>query len=216
MKTGPPPPMVKSLRPICLIKDYLFRCFLGLRRRAGRALLLSALCQLLPGGLELVRDDGLYESLEQRVGLHRPALELRMELAGNEPRVALQFHYLDERAVRGEAAELDPGLFELGPERVVHFKAVPVALAFLCHAVDRGGLRALFHGARVRPEPHGAALGVDRPLGLHYMDDRARGLRVALGRVRVLHPAQVPGYLYDSDLHADAYPEKRDRKSVVE
>src|SRR3989337_4443423 len=97
MKKSPPPPMVKSLRPICLIKDYLFRCFLGLRRRAGRGLLLADLCQLLlPRGLELVRDDGLYETLEQRVGLHRPALELRMELAGNEPRVALQFHYLDE------------------------------------------------------------------------------------------------------------------------
>src|SRR3972149_7575774 len=142
-KNTPPPPIVKSLRPICLIKDYLLRCFLRLCRRAGGSLFLGDLSLLLfPGCLELVRHDGLYEALEERVWLHGPALELGVELAGNEPRVALQFHYLNERAVRGKAAELYSGLLQLGPEHVVDFKTVPVTLANLGRSVNVVGLTA--------------------------------------------------------------------------
>ena len=57
------------------------------------------------------------EALEQRMRLVRLALELGMELAGDEERVVRQFDDLHQLAVRRQAAEDEARLLEIARGR---------------------------------------------------------------------------------------------------
>ena len=76
----------------------------------------------------MTMEGGLDETVEERVRRGRTALELRVELRGDEVGVAGQLDDLDELAVRGEAARHEPrrldGLLRLA--RVCELIAVAV------------------------------------------------------------------------------------------
>ena len=55
-------------------------------------------------------DRRLDEAREQRMGVDRPALELGMELAAQEPGVAGELHDFGQLAVRAPAADGQPAL----------------------------------------------------------------------------------------------------------
>src|ERR1043166_785828 len=57
-----------------------------------------------------VVDRGADESGEQRMRAHGPRLELRMELAADEPGMLRELDHLDERAVGGEPGGAQPEL----------------------------------------------------------------------------------------------------------
>src|SRR6266567_6645682 len=65
---------------------------------------------------------------EERVRPLGPAAQLRVELAGHEPRVVGQLDDLDEPAVRREAAQDEARLLQHLPVLVVELEAVAVAL----------------------------------------------------------------------------------------
>ena len=58
----------------------------------------------------------------------RPALELRMELAGNEPRMRQQLYNFDQMAVRGQARRHKPRRDEIIAELISELIAVAMAL----------------------------------------------------------------------------------------
>src|SRR6266567_6941451 len=89
----------------------------GARVRAGPGLPLPVL------------EGGTHETREQRVGTHRPRLQLRVELAADEPRVIGQLDHFDQRAVGRESRAAHPILGEHVAVRVGDLVAVAVALA---------------------------------------------------------------------------------------
>src|SRR5450759_2372142 len=112
------------------------------------------------------------------MGARRARLKLGVELAANEPRMRLQLHHLDERSIRRKTAQVESVLDELIAVLVIDLVAMPMALADLWRAIDRGGLRSSSESARIRPETHRAAHVGDVLLVFHQRDDRI----VALGR----------------------------------
>src|SRR5688572_33453688 len=105
-----------------------------------------------------VQERGLDEALEERMRLHRARLELRMELARDEPRMPGQLDHLDQRAVRREAGQHEAAGLELLAVRVVELVPVTVALGGLAPVVDLPCERALGEHAGIAPEAHRAAL----------------------------------------------------------
>src|SRR5450759_4033996 len=80
------------------------------------------------------------EAVEQRMRPLGPALELRVELAGDEPRVVAQLHDLHEPSIRRLAGQDHPRSFQERSIAVVHLEAVAVAFVDHLVAVDRMGL----------------------------------------------------------------------------
>src|SRR5882762_5106386 len=105
-----------------------------------------------------VRVGGADETPEQRMWLVRFAAEFGVKLAGDEKRVIRQFDYLDQFAVRRRAAEDEVGLLEFVAIGVVEF--VTMTMPFVDHkrAVKLGGHRTHHQLARLRAQPHRAAL----------------------------------------------------------
>src|SRR6266699_2925288 len=90
-------------------------------------------------GLPLpVLEGGTHEAREQRVGTHRPRLELRVELAADEPRVIGQLVHFDQRAVGRESRAAHPKLGEHVAVRIGDLVAVAVTLAHFARAVHLG------------------------------------------------------------------------------
>ena len=140
----------------------------------------------------------------------RPALELGMELAGDEPRVVGQLDDLDEAAVRRLAGQHHARGLERLAVAVVHLEAVAMALVDDLLAVDRGGLRAGRQPGRIEAEAHRAALVLHVALVGHEVDDRVLGEHVELGRVGVLRADDLAGELDDRALEPEAQAEVRD------
>src|SRR6266481_1364129 len=97
-----------------------------------------------------------------------------MELAADEPRMVGELDDLDQRLIRRDAAENQPGAAELLAIRVVELVAVAMPFVDLALAVEPCRERVLAQHARVRAEPHGAALARHHVLALHEMNDRMR------------------------------------------
>src|SRR5712691_8951993 len=136
------------------------------------------LLQLRGAELHLVdpagADGGGHEVPEQRVRPLRPAAELRVELAGDEPRVVGELDDLDEPAVGREAAEEHPGLMQHLAVLVVELEPVAVPLVHDLLAVCLLGERPRRQLAGVETPPHGAAEIGHVPLLGHQVDHRRR------------------------------------------
>ena len=151
-----------------------------------------------------------HEVAEQGMRPVRPRPELRMELAGHEPRMVRELDDLDETAVWRDAAEDHPGLAEHLAVLVVELEAMAVALVHDLLAVCLVGESARGQLARVQAEAHRAAHLIDVALLGHQVDDRGRGERGELGRVGV---GRVQGLAREVDhgaLHAEAQAQVRD------
>src|SRR5438876_569584 len=125
------------------------------------------------------------EAREQRVRPGRPGLELRMELAADEPGVIGKLDHLHERAVGRQAGAAHPVLREHVAIGVRHFVAVAMALAHLERSVGLGDPGAGTQLAGVRAQPHGPAQLLDAFLGAHQGDYRVLALGCELARVGV-------------------------------
>src|ERR1700686_696452 len=80
-----------------------------------------------------------------------------MKLYADVPGMVLAFDDFRQDAVRGHAAEPDPGLPEPTLLRSVHFIAMAVALGDFSSPVDLRHLAARLQHGRIGAEPHGAA-----------------------------------------------------------
>src|SRR5215468_5886872 len=152
---------------------------------------------------------GLDEGAEERMRVPRAGAELRVELAGDEPRVVRQLDDLDELLLRPDPRDPQPGLLEVGQVVVVHLVTVAVALADDALPVGPRRAGALVDDDGVQPEPHRPALVDDLPLLGQEVDHVVGRRGLELRRVRALEPADVAGVLDDRALHAEADAEVR-------
>src|SRR5438128_5276155 len=90
---------------------------------------------------------------EERRRARRPRLELRMELARDEPRVVRELDDLDEPAFVDRAGDDESMLDEARPEVVVHLVAVPMPLVDDGLPVRLAGARRVRDLDRLRAEP---------------------------------------------------------------
>src|SRR6476660_666492 len=97
------------------------------------------------------------EAAEERSRPRRPGLELRVELARDEPGMVRELDDLHETALLEGPAHDEAGVDEPVAERVVDLVAVPVPLVDRVVAVELAGVRTLLDLDRLRPELHGAA-----------------------------------------------------------
>src|SRR5690242_8484306 len=116
------------------------------------------------------------ESREQRVRTRGPGLELRVELAADEPGVIGELDHLDQRAVGRESGAAHAVLREDVAVGVGDLVAVAVPLAHLERAVRLSDARARAELAGIRPQPHGAPHLLDPFLRAHQRDDRILAL----------------------------------------
>src|SRR5207249_10822812 len=134
--------------------------------------------------LAQARGSGADELAEERRRACRARLELRMELARDEPRMVGQLDDLDETPLVDGARDDEPRLHEPRPEMVVDLVAVAVTLVEDRLAVRPARTRLLRDLDRLRAEAHRAAEILDLLLLGEEVDHRVRGLRVHLRRVR--------------------------------
>src|SRR5436190_8561946 len=149
------------------------------------------------------------EAREQRMRPRRPRLELRMELAADEPRMLRVLDDLDELTVGTHAGELEATLDEHVAILVGHLVAVTMPLADLRRTIDLGGPGPASEACRVRAEPHGPTHVRHVLLRLHQGDDGVVAFRRELGRMAVFEAAYVPRKLDDGGLHAETDAEER-------
>src|SRR2546423_9334813 len=126
---GPPPARPMSVRQLG-----------QLARRRGA-------CLELP-----VIDRGAHKPGEQRMGTHRPRLELGMELATDEPRMLRQLDHLDERAVGRQPGRPQAVLRQDIAVRVRHFVTVAMPLAHF---------RGIVRLGNPRPWPQATGIGAE-------------------------------------------------------
>src|SRR2546430_789977 len=186
----------------------------GLLSAANRwAMSVGELCQFarrLGARMELlVIECGAHEAGEQRVRAHRSRLELRMELAADEPRMIGKLDHLDEGAIGRQAGSPQSILCEHIAIRVRNFVAMAVPFAHfrgvvcLCHP----GARA--ESAGVRAQSHRAAHLLNPLLRAHQRDYWILALGRELARVRVGDLTDVARELDDGRLETEADPEER-------
>ena len=150
------------------------------------------------------------ELAEERRRARRPRLELRVELARDEPRVVGQLDDLDQPPLLERARDDEARVDELLAVLVVDLVAVAVALVDDGLVVGVARPRPLRDLDRLRAEPHRAAEILDLLLLREQVDHRVRRLGIHLGRVGALEPDDVPRELGDGDVHAEADAEVRD------
>src|SRR6267143_3142093 len=150
------------------------------------------------------------EGCEERVRHQRLRLELRVELATQEPRMIRNFNDLDEvlvrRNTRNDQAVLGQNLLE----PPIEFVAMPVALGNHRSVVDAVGERSLLEIGRVGAQTHGPADGVHAKQVAQLINDRVRCIRVELGAVGIPQSADILRILDDGALHPGTNPEIRD------
>ena len=150
------------------------------------------------------------EAAEQRRRARRPRLELRMELARDEPRMLGQLDDLDEPTLLERPAHDEARVDDPVAERVVHLVAVAVPLVDRRLAVQLARARPVGELDRLRAEAHRAAEILDPLLLREEVDDGERRLGIHLRRVRPVEPDDVPRELRDRDVHPEADAEVRD------
>src|ERR671919_2127493 len=113
--------------------------------------------RLLGVPLTPVRQGRSDEVPEEGLGAVRPALELWMELPGDEPGVVGDLDDLHQGPVGGLAGADQAGVLELAPHAGIHLVAVPVTLVGQLRSVRGGRLRAGEELAGIGAQPHRAA-----------------------------------------------------------
>src|SRR5688500_18319633 len=146
---------------------------------------------------------------EQRMRPRGARLQLRVELAADEPRMVSQLHDLDERPVRTQPAESKSLLDEHVAILIRDLVPMAMALAHLGHAIHLSGLATASEATRVRAEPHRAAHVGDVLLGFHQTHHGVLALRGELARVAVIELEDVARELDDRGLHSEADAEER-------
>src|SRR5664280_667995 len=149
------------------------------------------------------------EPIEERVRPLGAALELRVELTGDEPGVILQFDDFDEAPGRRLAGQHHTGSLEERTVSVVDLEAMAVPLVNELRAIDHGGLRAGGQPGWIQAQAHRAALVLHRPLVRHEVDDRVLRKHVEFGRVGVFSLEDVAGELDYGALQAQTQPQER-------
>src|SRR5712691_4271019 len=182
---GRPPPIVRSptLIPVSFDDTKLLQ-----ERRLPR--------------FDSMRERRSHEAAEDRMAIERARLELRVELAGEEPRVIRQLDDLDEVAVGGDAGKHQPLLLEQRAEVVVELVTVAMPLGDLLLRVELLRERAVAEHAGISAEPHRGAFLREPLLADHQIDHGMRRLRVNLRGVRAGQAAHVASELDHRHLHA--------------
>src|SRR5256885_4800276 len=173
-------------------------------RQLGQLARRRGACLELP-----VIDRGAYEPGEQRMGTHRPRLELGMELATDEPRMLRQLDHLHERAIGRQPGRPQAVLRQDIAVRVRYLVTVAMPLAHFRSVVRLGHARPGPQATGIGAEPHRAAHFLNPFLRAHQRDHRIRALGCELARVRIRDLADVARELDDRGLRAEADPEKR-------
>src|SRR5262249_39824626 len=141
------------------------------------------------------------EVLEERVAREGLGLQLRVELAAEEPRmVAVELDDLDEFPIGGHPRERESGLPQRREVLLVDLVAVAVAAGDRALAVGAGRDRPGGQLARVLAQSHRAAEGLDTDQVPQLEDDLVFGLLLELGRIGALEAGDVPGVLDDRRL----------------
>src|SRR5258706_13881675 len=151
----------------------------------------------------LVLERGADEAVEQGMAVARRRGELRMELAGHEPRMLLrrQFDHFDEQVVHRFAGDDEAQVLELLAIAVIEFVAMPMALANDVLAVQIARNGTGLQPAFLRAQPHRAAeIGIfaalldvtraRRPLS-DQRDYRMRAMALVLARIRAFEPGNM-------------------------
>src|SRR5215471_16518275 len=120
--------------------------------------------------------------------LVRLAMELRVELAGDEKRMLRQFDDLHELAIGRMSAEPKPSFLKTFAVGVVEF--VPVTMPFVYNECAIKPRRLCSHHklAGLRAQPHGATLFRHPRLFVEHRNYRMRCVRIKLGRMRLVKP----------------------------
>lgn len=122
------------------------------------------------------------ESAEQRVGVSRTGLELRMSLGGHEVRMGLtvQLDKLSKAAIGGSTTNTQPSLLQTVTVGVVDLVTVTVAFGNCRRAIQFGDQGVLGKLGRVGPQTHRSTeiglAGHCLDLLCHRRDDRIGGL----------------------------------------
>src|SRR4051794_23009251 len=148
------------------------------------------------------------EVAEQRMGPGRLALELGVELHGQEPGVIGQLDDLHELAVRAGAGHGEAVLLERLAIAVVELVAMAVPLADLFLAVGRERAAGGVEPARPSSKSHRAAALADAELLFHERDHGVLGVLVELRRIGIVEVQHAPRELDRGALHAEADPEE--------
>ncbi len=151
---------------------------------------------------------GFDERGEQRVRPGRPALELGVELTGDEPRVIGQLDHLHQTVVRGRTRHGQSVLLEKLSIFVIHFVTMSMTLFDLLIVIHPCHSRSLAKRGGVLPQPHGPTLLGDLLLRVHETNHRVRRVRVELQRIRLRASTHVSGELDDRTLQAEADPKE--------
>jgi len=119
----------------------------------------------------------------------------------------LDFNHFRQAAVRRGAcypqSVLDQDIFEVN----INFITVPVPFTDLFLSVGRIGMGVPVQNAGIGPQPHRRPFLRQMPLFWQQVDDGIGRVRVELGAVGFVHPADVPGVFHHGHLHAEADPE---------
>src|SRR5438309_9344926 len=149
-----------------------------------------------------------HEPGEQWVRPRGARLELRMELAADEPGVIGQLDHLDARAVGREAGAAHAVFGEDVAVGIGHFVAMPMPLADFERPVGLGDTRAGPQLARVGPQPHRPPQLLDPFLGPQQRNHRVLALRGELARFGIRELDHVARELDYRRLQAETDPEE--------
>src|SRR5574343_579796 len=163
---------------------------------------------------------GFDEAGEQRVAVTRGGQELRMRLAGQEPRMRRNLDHLDQQAVHRLRRDGHAGLLHRIAVGVVEFVAVAMAFGHHILAVELVRQRARLQAAFLQAQAHGAAqVGIGAaaldlarggtPLG-DQRDGRIGATAVDLGGVGARQAGLVAQHVDHRGLHAVTDAEIRD------
>src|SRR6476646_3818872 len=130
------------------------------------------------------------------------ALELRMELNGNEPRMIRHLDDFHQRAVRAGRGNQHTMRFKLIAVRIVEFIAVPMPFPNCFAIVTLQRLAVRVETRLLCAQSHRAPFVGNRLLFIQQADHRVPGVLVEFRRMRSIKTDHVPAKLDDRALHA--------------
>ena len=145
----------------------------------------SVAAPLLTAGNSLGRHARRHERAEERVRPIGPALELRVELGGDKPRVIPQLDDLDQAAVRDCPDMSMPASSSRSRYALFTSNRWRWRSKMISSPVRGSRLRSRRQPGRILAEPHRAAFLLHVPLVGHEVDDGVLGEQVELGGVGV-------------------------------
>src|SRR5690349_4130307 len=144
----------------------------------------------------------LNERFEQWVGRQRFGLELRMELAPNEPWVAFHFHDFHKITVGRSTDNFQSVSNQCFFVLPVEFIAMTMPLRDFHFTVSLLGVRARRQDAGISAQAHRAAEVINAPQLAKLVDYAMLRRRIELGAIRIRQTAHVSGKLNNAALHS--------------